>query len=219
MYPLFFQTPNNFFQPCQQQLRRRFPVIYGIHRQIFPAQDGSRPDGKIDLPLNMWFIGTANNDDSTFAISDKVYDRAMVMNLDEKAEEFYVGTQRPLHLTAERFKELGRQAEREYKMTRRNRKRLEELDNYMKETFRVTFGNRILRQIRAYVAIYVGCGGDELAALDDILAKKVMRKLGVQNPIHLRNQADKFCRFMDDLFGEDGMVQCKATMRRLQLTA
>lgn len=38
----------------------------------------------------MWFIGTANNDDSTFAISDKVYDRAMVMNLDKKAKPFEV---------------------------------------------------------------------------------------------------------------------------------
>ncbi|MDE6557851.1 MAG: AAA family ATPase, partial [Clostridia bacterium] len=33
-------------------------------------------NGKMKLPTNMWFIGTANNDDSTFSISDKVYDRA-----------------------------------------------------------------------------------------------------------------------------------------------
>ena len=41
--------------------------------------------GMLRIPENVWFIGTANNDDSTFAISDKVYDRAMVMNLDRKA--------------------------------------------------------------------------------------------------------------------------------------
>ena len=45
-------------------------------------------DGRIKLPVNMWFIGTANNDDSTFAISDKVYDRAMILNLDNKSERF-----------------------------------------------------------------------------------------------------------------------------------
>ena len=45
-------------------------------------------NGQIKLPDNMWFIGTANNDDSTFAISDKVYDRAMVINLDQKSEPF-----------------------------------------------------------------------------------------------------------------------------------
>ena len=45
--------------------------------------------GKLLLPRNMWFVGTANNDDSTFAISDKVYDRAMVINLDKKSNPFY----------------------------------------------------------------------------------------------------------------------------------
>ena len=40
--------------------------------------------GKIRIPQNIWYVGTANNDDSTFAISDKVYDRAQPINLDEK---------------------------------------------------------------------------------------------------------------------------------------
>ena len=34
-------------------------------------------DGKLPVSDTTWFIGTANNDDSTFTITDKVYDRAM----------------------------------------------------------------------------------------------------------------------------------------------
>lgn len=34
-------------------------------------------DGKIRIPGSLWFVGTANNDDSTFTITDKVYDRAI----------------------------------------------------------------------------------------------------------------------------------------------
>ena len=45
-------------------------------------------NGKLILPDNVYFIGTANNDDSTFAISDKVYDRSMVMNLDYRCDPF-----------------------------------------------------------------------------------------------------------------------------------
>ena len=44
--------------------------------------------GRFQLPQNMWFIGTANNDDSTFAISDKVYDRAMPININSKGVPF-----------------------------------------------------------------------------------------------------------------------------------
>ncbi|MBQ7646020.1 MAG: hypothetical protein IJS94_02010 [Clostridia bacterium] len=38
-------------------------------------------EGRMKLPENMWYIGTANNDDSTFAITDKVYDRAMPIDI------------------------------------------------------------------------------------------------------------------------------------------
>lgn len=104
-------------------------------------------EGHIRLPENMWFIGTANNDDSTFAISDKVYDRAMILDLDRKAESFAGERREGVRLTAERFVRLTKEAERENGMTERNRRRLRELDEYMTERFRVTFGNRIRNQI------------------------------------------------------------------------
>ena len=76
-------------------------------------------DGRIKLPTNMWFIGTANNDDSTFAISDKVYDRAMILNLDEKSERFVAPRTKPTPITAENFKRLTVEAMQEYELTGR----------------------------------------------------------------------------------------------------
>ena len=40
--------------------------------------------GKLTIPDNIWYVGTANNDDSTFAITDKVYDRAMPIDINTK---------------------------------------------------------------------------------------------------------------------------------------
>jgi hypothetical protein len=175
--------------------------------------------GQIKLPPNMWFIGTANNDDSTFAISDKVYDRAMIMTLDNKAEAFIAPKTQRIHITAEYFEDIVNQALKEYKLTKRNEKRLEKLDEYMIENFHITFGNRIMKQIRTYVPVYVSCGGEELEALDDILSKKVMRKLSMQNPVYIRNSAERFCQFMDDLFGESNMKLCKEFIHRLEKNA
>ena len=173
-------------------------------------------DGMIKVPSNMWFIGTANNDDSTFAISDKVYDRAMVMNLDSKAEPFVAAKEKPIHITAERFNKLAETARKEFRMTKRNERRLKELDNYLIEHFHITFGNRIMNQIRRYIPVYVGSGGDELDALDDILSKKVLRKIETQNPIYVKNASDGFCKYLDELFGEDRMKLCKELMRRFE---
>ena len=176
-------------------------------------------DGRIKLPVNMWFIGTANNDDSTFAISDKVYDRAMILNLDEKSERFVAPRTRPTPITAENFKRLTREAMQEFDLTGRNLKRLEELDKYLISHFHITFGNRIMKQIRQYVPVYVGCGGEELEALDDILSKKIIRKLETQNPVYLRSAAEGLCQYLDELFGYDKMILCKNAIHRLERNA
>lgn len=176
-------------------------------------------NGHVLLPENMWFIGTANNDDSTFAISDKVYDRAMVMNLDAKAERYQVSGAQKQFITYEKFSLLKAEALEEYAMTARNKKRLKQLDKFLTDNYRVTFGNRIMKQINEYLSVYMSCGGDELEALDDIIAKKVLRKLGSLNPVYIRNTAENFIKFLDGLFGEENMLECKAVIRRLELNA
>ena len=176
-------------------------------------------NGRIKLPVNMWFIGTANNDDSTFAISDKVYDRAMVLDLDRKSERFAAPKTLPISLSAEHFQKLAEAAMAEYAVSSRNRKRLQMLDQYLIEHFHITFGNRIMKQIDSYIPVYIACGGDELAALDDILAKKVIRKLETQNPIYLRGAADGLLTYLDELFGSEHMNTCKEAVRRLKRNA
>ena len=83
------------------------------------------------------------------------------------------------------------------------------LDKYLIETFKITFGNRIMKQIRAYVPVMVACGGTELEALDDILSKKVLRKLEAKNPVYVKNASNGLIAFIDDLFGFDMMPLCK----------
>ena len=176
-------------------------------------------DGRLKVPANMWFIGTANNDDSTFAISDKVYDRAMILNLDTKAERFVAPRTKPIKLSAQRFRDLASEAMIEYAVTNRNMKRLEELDKYLIDHFHITFGNRIMKQIQSYIPVYVSCGGEELEALDDILAKKIIRKLETQNPVYLRNAAEGLCNYLDELFGTDAMPLSKSAIHRLERNA
>lgn len=176
-------------------------------------------DGRLKLPANMWFVGTANNDDSTFAISDKVYDRAMILNLDTKTERFAAPVTGTIRLSSAQFERLAAEAEKEFKVSERNKARLKMLDSYLIEHFHITFGNRIMKQILAYIPIFISCGGDELVALDDILSKKVFRKLETQNPIYLRNSVDGLISFIDELFGNDNMPLCKDFIRKIQRNA
>ena len=163
-------------------------------------------NGKVKITNNIWFIGTANNDDSTFAISDKVYDRAMIMNLDQRCDDFTPDEDNEsIDISWDLFDSLIKKAQREYSLTRRGRERLEEFDTYIQKTFGITFGNRIKRQIDAYVPLYIACGGEELEALDDMLAKKVLRKLESQNPVYVKNKSSELILKLNNIFGKDKM--------------
>lgn len=173
-------------------------------------------NGKLRLPVNMWFIGTANNDDSTFAISDKVYDRAMVMNLDKKAKPFEVEGYKKERISINHLNDLIDKAQEEYSLTERNLRRIKQLDEYMIKTFHLTFGNRIMKQIYSYVPVMVACGGKEIEAIDDILARKVFRKLEAKNPVYVRQQAEGLINYINDLFGNNNLKQCVEVITTLE---
>jgi hypothetical protein len=176
-------------------------------------------DGKLRLPINMWFIGTANNDDSTFAISDKVYDRAMVLNLDTKADVFEGEPTEGCQVSIDHITELFTSAQKEFKLSARNLRRIRQLDKYLIQTFHITFGNRIMKQIEAYIPVLVACGGTELDGIDDILARKVLRKLESKNPVYVKSQSEALCNYLDELFGSDKMPLCKEVIHNIEQNA
>jgi len=176
-------------------------------------------DGKLMLSTNMWFVGTANNDDSTFSISDKVYDRAMVINLDKKAKPFLARNVEGRSISATKFQSLITKAQKEYEISSRNLRRIRQLDAYLMTNFHITFGNRIMQQIRNYVPVIVSCGGTELSALDDIMSKKVLRKLETKNMVYVKNAAPGLISYIEELFGEGQMTLCKDYIQIIEINA
>lgn len=173
-------------------------------------------DGKLTLPTNMWYVGTANNDDSTFAITDKVYDRAMPIDINTKGTPFDAPDTEPLHLSAVYLEELLDAAKEAHKVSQENLHKIEMLDDYVIEHFRLAFGNRIVKQLRDFVPAYVGCGGTEVDGIDYVLAKKVLRKFEQLNLSFIRDEIDGLCDYLDELWGEENMGECKEYLRRLQ---
>ena len=173
-------------------------------------------EGKIKLPPNMWFVGTANNDDSTFAISDKVYDRAMVLNLEKKNNAFSAPETKSEKMAYDRWVELVADARRRFSLSKAQEENIKRLDAYLIDKFGISFGNRIMKQIYEYVPVYMACGGSEVEALDDIFARKVLRKLETQAPSHVRAEMPGLLQMLDDVFGEDALPQCGAYMQRLK---
>jgi MoxR-like ATPase len=173
-------------------------------------------NGALLLPENVWFIGTANNDDSTFAISDKVYDRASVLDLDTRAAPFDAeGGYERKNITIQRINRLNAEAQRRYGLTQRELNKISSLDRYLRETFQVSFGNRIMRQIRVFVPVYVACGGTSAEALDVILAKKVLRKLSSCNPVLVKAKSGELMDLIGNLFGSENAPECISAVKKI----
>jgi len=172
--------------------------------------------GKLRIPENMWYIGTANNDDSTFAITDKVYDRAMPIDINTKGIPFEAPDTPPIKLGFDHFNELLEKSKREFFVSEDNLKKLEQLDDYVIQHFRLAFGNRILRQLKTFVPSYMACGGSELDGIDYVMAKKVFRKFAYLNLAYVRDEIDGLLKFMDKMFGKDNMKECRACLSEFQ---
>jgi len=173
-------------------------------------------DGRITLPGNMWYVGTANNDDSTFAITDKVYDRAMPIDINEKGKYFDAPYTEPLRLSATYFESLLDQAKIDHKVSQETLDKLAELDDYVIAHFRLAFGNRIMKQLNDFVPVYVACGGTELDGLDYVLCHKIFRKFESLNLSFIRDEIDGLISYLDKNFGRQNMNECKDYLRRLQ---
>lgn len=172
--------------------------------------------GKIKIPQNIWYIGTANNDDSTFAISDKVYDRAQPINLDAKGIEFEAPDTPPIQLSFKHLNDLFEDAYKYYPVSEKNLKKIHQLDLWVIEKLRVAFGNRIMKQMSFFVPVYVACGGTELDGIDYVLATKVFRKFESLNIAMLRDELKELCNYLQSLFGTHCMEESIAYLQRLR---
>lgn len=173
-------------------------------------------DGKIQVSDSTWFIGTANNDDSTFTITDKVYDRAMPIELNERADEFECEPREAVHITAEHLEYLFQKAKVDYPISDELLDNMQKLDSYLITRFKMSFGNRIMKQMYDFIPVYVACGGTELEAMDYIVARKVLKKFESMNVTFVRDEITGLISYIEKIFGKVGMEDSKAYLRRIQ---
>ena len=182
----------------------------------WPSDPKYVEDGRFKLPQNMWYIGTANNDDSTFAISDKVYDRAIPININTKGIKFDAPDTDHLCLSYRHLEDMFEAAKEEFKVGEESLEKIARLDDYVIEHFRLAFGNRIVKQLRDFVPVYVACGGTEVDGLDYVLTNKIFRKFEALNLAFIRDEIDGLIKYLSELFGEENMQEAKDYLRRLK---
>lgn len=173
-------------------------------------------EGKLKIAPNIWYIGTINNDDSTFMVTDKVYDRAMPIDINDKGEAFDPIDTEAQDVNYSYLDKLFTDAINDNPISEATLNKIEEMDNYVIKHFRIAFGNRIVAHMKKFVPVYVACGGDEVDGVDYFIARKILRKFEQLNVSYIRDEIDGFIEFLDKTFGKGKMKECEEYLLRLK---
>lgn len=176
------------------------------------------PDGYVSIPENTWFIGTANTDDSTFTITDKVYDRAIVLDFAEKFSPItsnYIAD--PIHIDYETLKKMFTQAQGDStkRLNKTDEEKFTKICDFVAEGFDVRFGNRIMVQINNFVPVYVALGGTKEEALDFMFARKVMRKLNGAFEDDVKDKLITLLKLLAVTYGKGTFKETEKTVNKI----
>lgn len=174
--------PEQYFAEFLSALEKNDPRerLISLSESRLPNAPALLVEGRrIRVPHNVWFVGTANHDETTNEFADKTYDRAHVMTLPRHEARFKVEPKPKARFSyaslIERFEAAVTQNADEVGEL------LEELTtgpltNILQERFDLGWGNRLERQAKRFVPVYMAAGGRKEDALDHLLASRVFRR-------------------------------------------
>lgn len=134
---------------------------------------------EVRLPENLWFIGTANHDETTNELADKTHDRAFVLDLPRHEGGFSI--QKGLKPRTYSFSSLREAFKSAQDSQRKDVRELLEfvstsdLTKVLENAFGLGWGNRFERQAAKFLPVVKAAGGSYAQALDHLLATRMFR--------------------------------------------
>lgn len=174
--------------------------------------------GIIQIPTNTYFVGTANKDDSTFTITDKVYDRAITIDFEERNIPFTVkGDAETVNISNSHLQELFNEAKNNQnnQLNKADYDKFQAISDFIYENFDITFGNRILNQISELVPVFVACGGTKEDALDFLLSRKVISKIEGRFEEYVKGALKELLTLITKTYGASVLMRSEKTIQSL----
>ncbi|MFM4793447.1 AAA family ATPase [Aeromonas veronii] len=137
---------------------------------------------KLQIPKNVWFIGTANHDETTNEFADKTYDRAHVMELPRNEHRFEINTriaEEPVKFSFDSLVEAFNRAKEQYVAEIEQVKEFlhpsHSFSDVLQKQFNIGWGNRLERQLAAFIPVVLAAGGSLGQAVDHLITTKILR--------------------------------------------
>jgi hypothetical protein len=170
---------------------------------------------ELKIPRNVWFILTANEDESTFELADKTFDRSAVLQMNEQAPDRVDAMDSsavPRSVSAAWLrKELQRVSRPS--LDKERGEWIAKVQEAVLLKLGYGLGNRFPEQARSFVQVFTAMGGDPSHALDRLVASKVLRKVERERDPNRRSEVEAVQAVVKSIPGGSAPL-CAALLER-----
>ena len=119
-------------------------------------------------------------------------------------------------MTYEYLDDLFKRAQTGFALSEVAERGFKQLDEFIQAKFKIAFGNRIMKQIKLFVPVYMACGFSEFDGLDYMLTFKILRKFEMLNLTFLKKELDELTTLIEKLFGKNQFKVSKEFIQELK---
>lgn len=174
--------PEQYFADLLSALEGDTDNLVLMDRPVDDAPRDFIESRKILIPPNVWFVGTANHDETTLEFADKTYDRAHVLELPHEPPND-ISEQGKVHPSRVSFGEMQDAFSAASKSHSKEADKardyfLEYVEPALGDEFGIGIGNRLKkRQIGQFVPVFLAAGGSIGEAIDHLLVTRALRRI------------------------------------------
>ncbi len=172
--------PEQYFADLLSGLESPPTVLTLMNQTVAGAPTQLLESRKLIVPDNVWFVGTANQDETTFGFADKTYDRAHIQELPANPEPFAVpgGLEHKKPISVRALTKLFTDAAATRKTEAEAGKLwLRKLLPECQTRFGVGWGPRLEGHLLDFAPVVIEAGGDIGEAVDHLVASQILRKV------------------------------------------
>ena len=169
---------------------------------------------KIRIPENLLFILTTEDNDYTEKMSYELATASssveLIMRRNENVPEEF---EKPDSLSYQYFNELIYEAKKNNYISEDNWKRIDNLEEEINQVEPFSISNKFVLSSERYSSIFMDCGGDEVDALDSILAEKIVPIVKTLKMYKQEGGIKNMVSLFEKHFGDENIPKAKRALQ------
>ena len=177
-------------------------------------KDGSFADGSIQLKNNVWYFLALKDDSNIENISDKLARNSSVITLSLKpsvASDEFTETK---FINYYQFIKFVNDLKGDKIISEDNFKKIDSLEEYINKVSPFYLGNKAFLNFEKFMCIYLTLNSDELEALDNTLASKVLPIVSSHIKSKELTEDSSLIERLEKIFGEDNITVSTRMLRK-----